>query len=107
MNYKFVKKPIEVEAFQLTDHALSSNEHWPDWLHEAWNKLSGSLGSMYPTRAFEKAGTLSIMTLEGEMIVSLDDWIIKGIKGELYPCKPDIFEATYSSSESMAVSTTP
>lgn len=36
-----------------------------------------------------------IQTLEGKMIVNYGDWVIKGIKGEFYPCKPDIFEATY------------
>ncbi len=40
-------------------------------------------------------GTLSIATLEGEMTAQPGDWIIRGVKGELYPCKPDIFEATY------------
>lgn len=40
--------------------------------------------------------TLSIPTLEGDMIVTMYDWIIKGVKGEFYPCKPDIFEATYT-----------
>lgn len=38
---------------------------------------------------------LKIKTLEGDMAVSFGDWIIKGVKGEFYPCKPDIFEATY------------
>ena len=38
---------------------------------------------------------LKIKTLEGDMAVGFGDWIIKGIKGEFYPCKPDIFEATY------------
>ena len=37
----------------------------------------------------------AIRTLEGEMIVSKGDWIIRGVKGEYYPCKPDIFDATY------------
>jgi hypothetical protein len=40
-------------------------------------------------------GTLSINTLEGTMTAVEGDWIIKGVKGEFYPCKPDIFEATY------------
>lgn len=40
-------------------------------------------------------GLLTIDTLEGEMTVSVDDWIIRGVKGEFYPCKPDVFEATY------------
>ena len=39
--------------------------------------------------------TLLIPTLEGDMLASLNDWIIKGVKGEIYPCKPDIFAATY------------
>lgn len=38
---------------------------------------------------------LDIITLEGTMTANVGEWIIKGIKGELYPCKPDIFEATY------------
>ena len=40
-------------------------------------------------------GELNIHTLEGNMIASVGDWIIKGVKGEFYPCKPDIFENTY------------
>lgn len=40
-------------------------------------------------------GTLDIPTLEGVMTASPGDWIIRGVKGEIYPCKPDIFEATY------------
>lgn len=40
-------------------------------------------------------GGLVIKTQEGEHIASINDWIIKGVKGEYYPCKPDIFEATY------------
>ena len=42
-----------------------------------------------------KYGTLNIPTLEGTMAAQLGDWIIKGVKGECYPCKPDIFEMTY------------
>jgi hypothetical protein len=38
---------------------------------------------------------MNIHTLEGNMIASVGDWIIKGVKGEFYPCKPDIFESTY------------
>ena len=40
-----------------------------------------------------------IKTLEGEMVISPNDWIIKGVKGELYPCKPDVFEQTYEPEE--------
>lgn len=44
----------------------------------------------YPNQEY-----LIIATLEGEMLANIGDWIIKGVKGEIYPCKPDIFEATY------------
>jgi hypothetical protein len=40
-------------------------------------------------------GGVEIKTLEGTMVANPGDWIIRGVKGELYPCKPDIFEATY------------
>ena len=40
-------------------------------------------------------GRIAIETLEGEMVACLGDWVIKGVKGEFYPCKPDVFEASY------------
>jgi hypothetical protein len=74
---KYRKKPVVVEAFQMTHEARVDNRDWPEW-------LNAPLGT-----------TLSIGTLEGEMLVDFGDYIIQGVKGELYPCKPDIFEATY------------
>ena len=46
-----------------------------------------------------EADTLLIPTLEGAMIANINDWIIKGVKGEIYPCKPDIFDMTYEPME--------
>ena len=96
---KFRKKPIEIEAFQMTFERRQDNSDWPNWLHEAWNKESGEDGCLFPSLAPNSDGndTLSIITLEGVHEVLFDDWIIRGVKGELYPCKPDIFEATYES----------
>ena len=90
---KFRKKPVVIEAFQMTRERRASNADWPNWLHEAWNKERGEQGALYP----EKPGgdVLAIGTLEGEHRVSWGDWIIQGVNGELYPCKPDIFEKTY------------
>lgn len=45
--------------------------------------------------AADGTGALEIVTLEGVMRATVGDWIIRGVKGELYPCKPDIFDATY------------
>lgn len=92
---KYRKKPVVVEAFQMTRERRMSNVDWPDWLHIAWNKRRGEPNSLFPTQHGTGDGTLSIATLEGCHEVSFDDWIIQGVKGELYPCKPDIFEATY------------
>ena len=76
---KYRKKPIIIEAVQWTGDNL---EELRDFVPEEfrYNKVSEPMG---------------IRTLEGVMTVSVGDWIIKGIQGEFYPCKPDIFEATY------------
>jgi hypothetical protein len=95
--YQFRKKPVVIEAFQMTRERRSDNREWPEWLNRAWNEAWPEVGAVscedYPT----SVGTdrLVISTLEGAMTVGWDDWIIKGVKGELYACKPDIFEMTY------------
>ena len=89
---KYRKKPIVVEAFQMTRHRRWNNEEWPEWLHKAWNKLTLDPGAFFSGFDQER---LYLNTLEGEMKVDYGDYIIQGIRGELYPCKPDIFKATY------------
>lgn len=89
---KFRKKPVVIEAFQMTAKNRESNENWPQWAHDAWNKAPHEPGSLAPVAG---ARRLTILTLEGIHDVIEDDWIVRGIKGELYPVKPDIFEATY------------
>jgi hypothetical protein len=93
---KFRKKPVVIEAFQMTPERRDSNADWPQWMHEAWQLDREAEGALRPTVAGTSDGTLSIVTREGVHLVSWGDWIIRGVKGELYPCKPDIFEATYT-----------
>lgn len=81
---KFRKKPVVIEAFQWAPHAPA--ESVPNWYFEA----CGS-SRCWP----EQDGTLTICTLEGDMRAQPGDWVIQGVKGELYPCKPDVFAATY------------
>lgn len=106
--YKFRKKPVEIEAFQMTKERRLDNSEWPQWLHQAWNlnrDEEGALQAVDPNvtlpnssdGVFHEGNNLEVVTLEGNHLVSWGDFIIRGVKGELYPCKPDIFEQTYDS----------
>ena len=95
---RFRKKPVEVEAFQMTKERRWDNSEWPEWLNEAWQK-EPSQGALWCDKE-EPRDTLCLGTLEGVRIVFWDDWIIQRVKGELYPVKPDIFEMTYDAVDS-------
>ena len=98
---RYRKKPVVIEAFQMTRERRADNRDWPEWLNKAWNNTRPEPGAVscenYP--ASDGSDRLLIFTLEGPLVVSWDDWIIRGVKGELYPCKPDIFAATYEAAE--------
>jgi hypothetical protein len=96
---RYRKKPVVIEAFQMTPERRVDNRDWPEWMNRAWNYERGQPGALYPTIEGTGDGTVSIATLEGEHLVSWGDWIIRGVKGELYPCKPDIFAASYEAVE--------
>ncbi len=89
------KKPVEIQAFQMTELRRVDNSEWPNWINQAWNLDRGVVGSLYPTQIGTGKGTCSIGTLGGQQLVSWDDWIIQGVQSEIYPCKPDIFKQTY------------
>lgn len=78
---KYRKKPVEVEAVQWTGENGAEVVRFVNHDGKWWSKYS--LDVMY------------IGTHEGVMIAMPGDWIIKGVNGEFYPCKPDIFEKTY------------
>lgn len=82
----FKKKPIEVEA-RLFDGIPAGAEIW-DW-------ADGAIAICSHNDASGRIPYLEIETLEGTMIANLGDWIIKGVNGEFYPCKPGIFAASY------------
>ena len=79
---KFRKRPVVIEAMQFTD---ATKDRCFNWV--TGNRMARFDGNEDPVMLIE--------TLEGNMVVSLGDWIIKGVKGEFYPCKPDIFAETY------------
>lgn len=84
---KYRKKPVVIEAFQF-----DGTNHYKimEWAHKGLPAIANSIIIREP-----HPDILSIRTLEGMMQATKGDWIIKGVKCEFYPCKPDIFEATY------------
>jgi len=76
----------------MTKERRVDNCDWPYWMHLAWNTKRDTVGSLHPTIINTGDDTLSIVTREGVHLVSWGDYIIKGVKGEIYSCKPDIFE---------------
>ena len=78
---KFRKKPVVIEAMQFT---MESKDQCYNFVR----------CNCFP-HFVNGEPTLTIETLEGDMIARKGDWIIKGVNGEFYPCKPDIFEKTY------------
>lgn len=80
---RFRKKPVVVDAVQ--------------WNGENIDEVCDLGYAMDDATSITPEGKLKVETLEGTMTADVYDWIIRGIKGELYPCKPGIFEATYES----------
>jgi hypothetical protein len=85
MMAKFRKKPVVIEAIRVS-MTLGIISEVPEWIKDA-------VRSQVLHEARDNGWT--IKTLEGDMRADPGDWIIRGVKGELYPCKPDIFAATY------------
>lgn len=83
---KYRKKPVVIEAMQFTGDNFNEVYRWGlESDRDIGNKFFESRQHM----------NMGVNTLEGMMTALPGDWIIKGIKGEFYPCKPDVFEATY------------
>lgn len=102
MNNLYRKKPVVIEARQLTGNTAEAHAVY-QWIE------TNTLGSFEPLARIEgrepwpasgvsidpRDGRMIIATLEGGHWVDLGDWVIRGVAGEFYPCKPEIFEATY------------
>lgn len=91
---KFRKKPVVIEAQQF----VTNNESGPGapnmdaivlWMNQGRQEML----------AWHNGTSIFIQTLEGTHRADCKDWIIQGVNGEFYPCKPDIFEKTYESAE--------
>lgn len=86
---RFRKKPVEIAAWRFTVDPKPGSVIWhPQWITDAI--IRGDMWWQGGKRPY-----CTIKTLEGEMRATPGDWIIRGVAGEIYPCKPDIFEKTY------------
>lgn len=96
---KYKKKPVIIEAIQLKGDSKTIKECL-EFMGQSVNEdltIERNKFEDYCVIVNEKG--MKISTLEGEMTASINDYIIKGIKGEFYPCKPDIFEQTYEQAD--------
>ncbi len=94
---QYRKKPVTITAVQWTGENLKTVTEFIDVKPEISSMIAGMMWDRYE-EAVSKNG-LKIPTLEGVMSANIGDWIIRGIKGEYYPCKPDVFAATYEPAE--------
>ena len=83
---KFRKKPVVIDAVLFSEETKN----------QAFNFVTCNVS---PDHDKDGKPIMKIQTLEGDMTASLGDWIIKGVKGEFYPCKPEIFAETYETAE--------
>ncbi|MEU3161998.1 hypothetical protein ACPCAJ_21175 [Streptomyces griseoincarnatus] len=97
---KYRKRPVEIEAEQW-DGTAEGATRIVDWILSHGSTATYTCSN--PERCAEHDGdtphSIAIRTLEGTMRADLGDWIIRGVQGEFYPCKPDIFATTYEPAE--------
>lgn len=90
---KYRKQPVVIDAFQLNERGLIGE----DWFWDAVSEnaiITHDFGKHYSNPAW-----CEIKTLEGTMIAEAGDYIIRGVNGEIYPCKSEIFKMTYEAVE--------
>lgn len=93
---RFRKKPVVIEAWRYARYR-GACDPMPGWLTDAMADRR-----VFWLDQYTPAEKLAIKTLEGRMEATPGDWIIQGVEGEIYPCKPRIFDATYEPEEAIA-----
>lgn len=90
---KYRKKPVTIETIQFLGDDVTREEQFESAKEIIeWIKVSGGRAYSFDSSSGRR---ITILTLEGEMLAMPGDFIIKGVNGEFYPCKPDIFGKTY------------
>jgi hypothetical protein len=95
------KRPVEIQAIQWTGYNIEAVAAFMGV------QYTGRFSMRRDSATGEFGRRLLVPTLEGEVLASPGDWIIRGVQGEYYPCKPDIFAATYESTEGRSVTDQP
>lgn len=101
--FDFRKKPVVIQAAFFDGDLVGLRDAngnvqprtCPTWFPAATRVVDGRPAELKPGHVVTCDGSLFIGTLEGTMEAKAGDWIIRGVKGEIYPCKPEIFAATY------------
>ena len=87
---KYKKKPITIEAC-IYDGSVFSSDFIINWTKDSWTVTIFKAEINHPISTY-----LVIKTLDRDHIVSIGDYVIKGIEGEFYPCKPSVFKVSYN-----------
>lgn len=88
---RYRKRPVEIEAMRFTG---SNEDEILNWAHEQPDPPS-----MWAQKTIDGKTEIIIRTLEGQVAARAGDWVIRGIVGEFYPCRDDVFQATYETAE--------
>lgn len=96
---RYIKKPIAIEAFRMTEERRFDNIDWPEWLNAAWNAPELTEGALSIDPDDPERKKLVVGTPSGLVAIAFGDWILRGPGGGIYPCKPDAFEAMYDEAE--------
>lgn len=86
---KYLKKPVAIEAWRVRDLLAAAQSNWASLPIAVRDAYDGG-GLIFCPEC------IHARTLEGTMIADIDDWLLNGVAGELYPCKPEIFAVTYA-----------
>lgn len=104
-NFRYRKKPVVIEAFQVTPESIETMIGWPAWMLDAWAKKPGDMGALWGEDGPQVLDNmpaedishwyLMVGTVDGAKPVPWRHYLVQGVKGELCTCDPGIFAATY------------
>jgi hypothetical protein len=95
VNYVFMRNPVRLECFQMTVARRLSNEHWPNWLHLAWQKDRDEEGALQPTVVGTGTGTLSLSFVNHNEEIAWGDWLVQEIDGTIRIYSSDLFDDSF------------